>query len=60
MFLARILDRITFYKLGDMIRERTNINTSLYWNNSYAKFQDSWRDFPYEFLMEFLPKETRF
>lgn len=58
--LIKRLDRLAHYKIGDVIRERTNINTPEYWDKYFSKFDNFERDFPYEFLIEFLPKDSSF
>lgn len=54
------IDRMTNYKTGCLIRSITNINTRKYWDKKLASYQDSWRDFPYENILEFLPKDNAF
>ncbi len=54
------MDRMTNYKAGSVIRKLTNTNTKRYWNRKLASEGDSWRDFPYEYLVQFLPQGSGF
>lgn len=54
------LDRLTSYKVGDVARRLTNVNTPQYWDRYLGNKGDSWRSFPYEFLLSELPKDKPF
>jgi 2-polyprenyl-3-methyl-5-hydroxy-6-metoxy-1,4-benzoquinol methylase len=54
------MDRATHYKIGDCFRKWLNINTPSYWDRYLAAKSDSWRVFPYEFLLNELPKDRPF
>lgn len=54
------IDRMTNYKIGFCLRAITNTNSRRYWDKKLASYQDSWRDFPYENILEFLPKDNAF
>lgn len=54
------MDKATNYKIGDFVRNVTNVNTRKYWNKYLHKRGDFWRDFPYRFLLDELPKDERF
>lgn len=54
------LDRMTGYKIGDLVRALTNINTRRYWDRCFARQGDFYRVFPYENIADFLPKDAPF
>ncbi|MCP4650953.1 MAG: class I SAM-dependent methyltransferase [PVC group bacterium] len=54
------IDRLTGYKLGAIFRKMTNVNTEKHWNDKFKSRGDSWRDFNYTWLMEFLPSDSAF
>lgn len=54
------IDRMTNYKTGCLIRSITNINTRGWWDKKLASYDESWRDFPYRYFLEFLPKKSSF
>ncbi|MCM8781093.1 MAG: polysaccharide deacetylase family protein [Candidatus Omnitrophica bacterium] len=58
--IIKKMDRYSGYKLGRIIRRLTNVNTARYWDNYFSQYDNFWRDFPYRFLREFLPKDTAF
>jgi len=58
--LFKKTDKLCAYKLGIVLRNVTNINTRKYWDKYFSQFKDSWRDFPYRLVVEFLPKDVSF
>lgn len=54
------MDRMSNYRAGSIIRKLTNVNTKKYWDRKLASYGDSWREFPYEYLLEFFPPDTEF
>jgi SAM-dependent methyltransferase len=58
--LFKKADKSTGYKIGNIIRFITNINTRKYWDKKSTSYGRSWRDFPYRYLLEFLPNNSRF
>ena len=54
------IDKATNYKFGNIIRRITNINTKKYWDKKLFTKGNFWRDFPYKFLLKFLPKNEKF
>ena len=57
---CKYCDQKTNYVIGNMIRKMTNINTAKYWDLYLSNRGDSWRDFPYVFLVNDLPKGEKF
>ncbi len=57
---VKYLDRVTGYKVGNLARKITNVNTKYYWDKYLLARGDFWRDFPYQFLLEELPKNEEF
>ncbi len=53
-------DRMTGYKIGHIVRKITNVNTRRYWDKKLASYGQTWRDFPYNHILEFLPKDSHF
>ena len=60
IYLLKKLDRKTGYRLLGFIRRLTNINTPEYWDKKLLSKGECWRDFPYKFLLKFLPKNEKF
>lgn len=60
VLLCKYFDQKTNYVIGNMIRKMTNINTAKYWDRYLGNRSDFWRDFPYMFLMNELPKNEKF
>lgn len=59
--IIKWLDRHTHYRLGNILRNLTNVNLQEYWDKYFSGCDKSWRDFPYMLLAEFLPpKDTGF
>ena len=58
--LVKTWDKMTNYRIGDLVRKLTNINTAKYWDHYYQGCGNYWRDFPYSFLQEELPKNEKF
>ncbi len=58
--LMKRLDKITGHIFGDIIRKMTNVNRPKYWDGHYSRFDTFVRDFPYRFLINFLPKGAGF
>ncbi len=54
------LDQLTGYRIGNLARRLTNVNTPGYWDRYLNARGDFWRDFPYQFLLEELPKGEPF
>ena len=54
------VDVIANYKVGGVIRSITNTNTRRYWDKKLASYGQSWRDFSYSYLLEFLAKDCFF
>jgi len=52
------IDRMTNYKTGFCLRTITNINTRRYWDKKLSSYGETWRIFPYEYILDFLPKDT--
>ena len=56
---VKLLDTITGHLIGNSIRYLTNTNTKSYWNHRFLS--NEWRgDFPYRYMVEFLPKDVSF
>jgi 2-polyprenyl-3-methyl-5-hydroxy-6-metoxy-1,4-benzoquinol methylase len=53
-------DKLTHYKIGDLVRKITNVNRIRHWDKYLSQRGDFWRNFPYEFLLDVLPKDTAF
>jgi 2-polyprenyl-3-methyl-5-hydroxy-6-metoxy-1,4-benzoquinol methylase len=53
-------DQLTGYRIGNAARKLTNVNTPNYWDRYLNSRGDFWRDFPYRFLLEALPKNEKF
>jgi len=60
IYRLKKVDKIANYRLGKVIRKITNINTKRYWDKKLSVKGNTWRDFPYSFLIEFLPKDEAF
>ncbi len=58
--LIKRLDQLTGNRVGDLARSLTNVNTKKYWDRYLNSRGDFWRDFPYQFLLEELPKNALF
>ena len=58
--LMKKLDKITGHIFGDIIRKMTDVNRPKYWDGHYSRFDTFVRDFPYQFLIDFLPKGAGF
>ena len=58
--LIKRLDQLTGNRVGDLARALTNVNTKKYWDRYLNSRGDFWRDFPYQFLLEELPKNGKF
>jgi 2-polyprenyl-3-methyl-5-hydroxy-6-metoxy-1,4-benzoquinol methylase len=61
-FIASLkkIDALTHHKVGGFFRELTNINTSSFWDKKFSSPKDCWRDEPYAFIGEFLPRDREF
>jgi len=46
--------------MGRAVRCITNLNSRSYWNKKLLSRGESWRDFPYHYLAEFLPENEAF
>ncbi|MBU2540539.1 MAG: class I SAM-dependent methyltransferase [Candidatus Omnitrophica bacterium] len=57
---VKSLDKATSYKLGDILRNLTDVNTRRYWDRIFSKTDEFLRDFPYEPLKDILPKDRSF
>jgi len=53
-------DRLTNYKIGDLVRRQLNANTPEYWDRYLAKKGETWRSFTYDFLLQELPQDRPF
>lgn len=58
--LIKKIDKLTNYKIGNIIRNRTNMNTKESWNVRLGSYGEFWRNFTYEFIIEYLPKNGPF
>jgi 2-polyprenyl-3-methyl-5-hydroxy-6-metoxy-1,4-benzoquinol methylase len=54
------LDKVTGYKIGNIFRELTNVNTRKYWDSMFSKKENFLRDYPYRPLTEVLPRDKVF
>ncbi len=54
------LDSKTGGRVGNLVRVLTNVNTRRYWDKKLLSRGNSWRDFPYQYLSEFLPCDENF
>ncbi len=54
------LDKVTHYRLGNIFRNLTDINTAGYWDRVFSKKENFLRDFPYRPLIDILPADRQF
>ena len=58
--IVKSWDRATHCVVGDKVRRCFNINTRAYWERYLTHKGETWRVFPYEFLLTQLPKDRPF